>query len=371
LAVARGLAGPQPRFVRNVDAGSFLESFLIAAVSAVLVIRVYLELTGYPKIGGGGLHIAHMLWGGVLMVAALILLLAYLGKWMQHVAAIVAGIGFGTFIDELGKFITSDNNYFFEPTIALIYATFILLFLAFRAIERRQQLSATEHLANAVELLREAVLRPESSACQRGLALLARADLDSPLARDLRALLRQGVTLPASEQRLAAVVARRARAAYQRLVGFHWFHRLIIALFLLHAAGSILAVLVLIVEDPQFTWLDPAMSFEDWGDTLATTLATVLVVLGVLRLRTARLSAYYWFKRSLLVSIFLVQFFAFYTEQLGAVIQLVADLLILGGLDYMIGQERATQAARLAAAPQAADAALPAASAASLPEGQR
>src|SRR5215211_3839695 len=127
---------PRMRLVRNVDAGSFLESFLLAAVSAVLVIRVYLELTGYPQIGGGGLHIAHMLWGGVLMVVGVVMLLAYLGKRMQHAAAIVAGIGFGTFIDELGKFITSDNNYFFQPTIALIYAIFILLFLAFHTIER-------------------------------------------------------------------------------------------------------------------------------------------------------------------------------------------------------------------------------------------
>jgi len=33
------------------------------------------------------------------------------------------------FIDELGKFITSDNNYFFQPTISLIYIVFIIIFL--------------------------------------------------------------------------------------------------------------------------------------------------------------------------------------------------------------------------------------------------
>ena len=37
---------------------------------AVLVTRLYLTLTGFPKVGGGGLHLAHLLWGGLLMLAA-------------------------------------------------------------------------------------------------------------------------------------------------------------------------------------------------------------------------------------------------------------------------------------------------------------
>jgi hypothetical protein len=348
--VAGVLGVPRVQLVRNVDAGSFLESFLLSAVSAVLVIRVYLELTGYPQIGGGGLHIAHMLWGGVLMLVGVVLLLAYLGKWMQHVAAIVAGVGFGTFVDELGKFITSDNNYFFQPTIALIYGTFILLFLWFRAIERRQQLSATEHLANAIELLQESVLRPESGAVERARALLARADAESPLVRGLLAVCQQNAADPSAEQPLATTLARRARGTYQRLLGHSWFHRLIVGGFLLHAGLAIFALIVLIVTDPEFTFVDPAMSFADWGDAFSTGLATLMVVVGVIRLRRTRLSAYYWFKRSLLVSIFLVQFFAFYTEQLEAVVGLLIDLVILAGLQYMIGAEQAAQAGRGAAA---------------------
>ena len=69
--------------VRNIDGGSYLEAFLVSAVAAILVIRLYLELTGYPQIGGGGIHVAHVLWGGLLMLIAQVMLLAFLGKHVK------------------------------------------------------------------------------------------------------------------------------------------------------------------------------------------------------------------------------------------------------------------------------------------------
>ena len=68
----------------------------------------------------------------------------------------VGGIGFGFFIDELGKFITADNNYFFKPAAALIYLIFIGLFLLARWARGRAQPSPEEDLANAVDLLGDA-----------------------------------------------------------------------------------------------------------------------------------------------------------------------------------------------------------------------
>src|SRR5256885_1937720 len=105
----------RPFFIRNLRAGGVLGRFRVAAVAAVLAVRFFLGLTGFPRLGGGGLHIAHMLWGGGLMVAALLVLLGYLGQRVRRTAAVGAGIGFGLFIDELGKFITSDNNYSSRP----------------------------------------------------------------------------------------------------------------------------------------------------------------------------------------------------------------------------------------------------------------
>lgn len=86
-------------------AGDLLEQFFVAAVVAVLGIRIYLQATGFPQVGGGELHIAHLLWGGLLMLVAVVLSLTFLGRHIQSWAAILGGLGFGTFIDELGKFI--------------------------------------------------------------------------------------------------------------------------------------------------------------------------------------------------------------------------------------------------------------------------
>src|ERR687888_718602 len=87
---------------RDFEAGSYLQDLLVSAVVAILLTRLFLGLTGFPRMGGGGLHIAHMLWGGLLMLIALVLLLAVIGKRTKRLAALVGGAGFGLFIDELG-----------------------------------------------------------------------------------------------------------------------------------------------------------------------------------------------------------------------------------------------------------------------------
>jgi hypothetical protein len=338
------MASLVPRLARDIDGGRWLESFLVSAVVSILGIRFYLEATGYPQIGGHGLHIAHMLWGGLFMVVAIVVLLAFVGKRIQQFGAVVGGIGFGTFIDELGKFITSDNNYFYEPTFALIYVIFILMFLAFRAIERQQTMTNSEYLVNAIALLQEAVLdrvHPEQK--DRALLLIQRSAANDPFSRAVREALRNIAAVPPPPPNAAQRCALWVRQRYDDLICWHWFRRVIVGVACIEACGTLVTGVALVVGGHAAVaeW-EP--TFWDWGLLITATASSALMLIGVTRLRVGPLAAYVWFRRAVLLSIFLVQFFSFYVDQLGAIAGLTFDLVFLAAVSYLIGSERSRQA---------------------------
>src|SRR2546430_7357827 len=195
--------------IRN-DRPVLVDSFLISAILTVLALRVYLAAAHYPQLGGNGLHIAHVLWGGLLMVVAIGMLLSLLTWPWQRLAALIGGAGFGLFIDELGKFLTSDNNYLFKPTATLIYALFIVLFLLAREVRHFRKLTPRENLVNAIEASKQLALGPVSSATRtRALTWLEAADNSHPLTQVLR---RQFELATPAEQRQSAVMAGAGRA---------------------------------------------------------------------------------------------------------------------------------------------------------------
>lgn len=121
---------------KSYDARNLLDVYVISAIVAVILTRIFLSLTDYPQLGGEGFHIAHVLWGGLLMSAGfLILLLAHHPN--RRLAAVIGGAGFGLFIDEVGKFVTSDVDYFYKPAAVIIYLTFAVIWLISRLIISR------------------------------------------------------------------------------------------------------------------------------------------------------------------------------------------------------------------------------------------
>lgn len=105
----------------------------------VAATRVFLQLTGFPQVGGSVLHIAHAIWGGLLLFVAVLVTLILANRWAFTLSALLSGIGVGLFIDEVGKFITQKNDYFFPPAAPLIYASFLLMVLLFLLVRRTRR----------------------------------------------------------------------------------------------------------------------------------------------------------------------------------------------------------------------------------------
>src|SRR4051794_23527864 len=237
-----------PRAVRSVDIGPLQDTFLISAVTMIIVIRLQLWLTNYPQLGGGRLHIAHLLWGGLFMLVAIGMLVSFLGRRWRRPAAIVGGIGFGFFIDELGKFITEDNDYFFQPTAALVYVIFIVLYLTTRWMQNRRGFSEREYLFNALDLFAEAAAHDlDARDKDRALALLGKAG-DGPLVEPLRELVRSTDAIPVKAPNRLARAGEHLRVRYFGAVEHAGFQRALLWGLGLWAVLQLLTVFVLVLS---------------------------------------------------------------------------------------------------------------------------
>lgn len=127
--------------VRAVDGASQLRLLTITGIVTMMVIRFYLARTGYPQLGNGTLHIAHALWGGLLLLIGLATALLFVAA--RRTAAVLGGIGLGLFIDEIGKLVSRQHDYFFPLAPALIYLVFAAL-LVWSALWERDRKAAPD-----------------------------------------------------------------------------------------------------------------------------------------------------------------------------------------------------------------------------------
>ncbi len=140
---------------KRVRAEDYLLIYVVAFALAVVATRWYLEFAGYPKVGGGGLHVAHMLWGGLLLVIGALLPLLFVGRRVMQLSAIATGLGVGLFIDEVGKFITESNDYFYAPAAPLIYGGLLLLLLLWVVVRRKVGGTPHDAVQAGIEALRD------------------------------------------------------------------------------------------------------------------------------------------------------------------------------------------------------------------------
>jgi hypothetical protein len=318
---------------------------IAAFAMTVAGIRWFLDATGYPKVGGGGLHFAHMLWGGLLLMVAVVLPLLFVGRRVLLLSAVAAGVGVGLFIDEIGKFITEENDYFFAPAAPIIYGSLLLFVGLWLVVRRRRSTSSFDAMQSAAE------------AVGAGLdGRLNRADRDRVVARLSRARRSREPVVAAIAERQAAILTSvemegllvppgwiasgRARETLERWLPMR-VERVLIVLGLLWSAleasfAAILLLDVLWIGDPldlpipvgpievpeQSIWAVLALLVVA-GVGTANGVAAITIMLG--RDRTgARLAT-----AAVLVGLVAGGLLTFYVEQFGAMAATLQQLVLL------------------------------------------
>lgn len=144
---------------RSREGSAHAEAFVFIAIATILLTRLYLQLTGYPQVGGGNLHIAHSLYGEVLMMLALLIGWLLLGAGVRSLAVVLGGIGFGLALDEVGKFVTKTNDYFYGPSAEIMYVLVVIVLVGTRALRTARPLSGRESLSSAALIAADGVAR--------------------------------------------------------------------------------------------------------------------------------------------------------------------------------------------------------------------
>ncbi len=236
--------------VQRSRAETYVLITLVALAFSVIGTRLFLELTGYPQLGGSTLHIAHAIWGGLLLYAAALLPLVLANRWALYLSAGLNGLGAGLFIDEVGKFITRDLDYFYPPAAPLVYAFFLLSVLLYQYVRRMKREAARTQLYHVLEEMQEVLDgdldQHEYERIMGWLRSARRGDTENTrrLAEALEAYLRHDETIvhpvkPTAWSRIQAAFEQVGRRVSPRT---HWVAVLVVLglLSILAAAGAAL-----------------------------------------------------------------------------------------------------------------------------------
>lgn len=322
--------------VRRSDGAGLVQSFIVIAIVTILLTRAYLAATGYPQVGGGSLHIAHALWGGAFMVVALTLLFLFIGHRLLHVAVLIGAIGFGLFLDEVGKFVTKSNDYFFAPAVAIMYVVIVVLVLATRVVQDTARTTPRDVLiasaAGTVEALSGGLTLRERERLVHALRTAQQQGADPQAVSGLLATLDTCQTLPPS---LAERIGSRlTRDGESRLVGPY----------------TVVVAAVALTGFCVFSLIEAALTIDDdlsrgtgfgiasIGQFIGSAIACVLCVTGLLMLWRDRRGArpLRVLRAAALVTMLLTEVFSFVSQQFGALINVAVGLAALAVFSYRL-----------------------------------
>ena len=338
----------QPRrqhgvITRNAAGSGAAETFTIVAIATILLTRLFLQLTGYPQVGGGDLHIAHALYGGALMMLALVIGWLVLGFGVRTMCVVLGGIGFGLFLDEVGKFVTKDNDYFYGPAAEIMYILVVIILVTARVVRVFRPLSAQECLASAAAIAADGVARGLATHRREiGLGLVEQARVEGANVDDVAHVRGLLISADPAPDRLFALQRRALRLVPAFLRSPRWVPVVGWLMVLAAFAGVLFGVLGVALGG--YSYEDDRVTLELAGLSVATVILLVSAVLTlgialpamIARHRSDGVWPLRWLRNAALIFTLLNALVDFATEGFGALINLSIGLFTLAILSYQL-----------------------------------
>ncbi len=340
--------------IKRRDASNNLLDFLIWATLSLFGVRLFLVIFNNPVIGRGNWHIAHVLWGGLFMLVGIIIFIVFLGKSALRAASIFGGIGWGLFIDEIGKYLTQDNNYWFRPAVAFIYISFVLIFFLYRILEKSTSPTRASLwnslLEDCQELINDDLEEKEKKIILNEInkiELLSSSPAEKKILLDLKTLV---ASIEPKKDRyklnLSKFMASTLKITYNRLFKKRLvFYGLFFYSFWYIGDKLFDLVKLLLNQDKILLLQDYYRHYDFFSEIdvfmisskfIIEILVVLFLIFGfVFFIRKKTIKGIIFFQRGLLINIFIGAPIKFYFEQFSAVFSLILSIVIFSWLkDY-------------------------------------
>jgi hypothetical protein len=240
---------------------------------------------------------------------------------------VIAGVATVLIIDEVGKFVTADNDYFYRPTAAIVYVVFVLIVLGAKFVTGRRPIDPREQLANVVDHAVEGVAGGLSQRRrEQATAQLQKVGPEVPGRAETAALV---AACPPDEVELPAPVDAGWHAlqrGFDHLATHRLAPRITVTVLVLQAIGAPLIATGIRFDDGRAPTDPPVL-----GVLAGSLLAASFTARGWVRLRRhGRERAVRLFELAVLVSLLVTQVFQFAATQFAAVGGMTLDLILLG-----------------------------------------